>query len=35
MELEIYFSRQVCVHNNLSKWKIGRFLCPDVGCGKM
>ena len=31
VKLEIYFFTQVYVHNNFSKWKIGRFLHSTVG----
>ena len=34
MELEIYFCTQVCVHNNLSKWTIGKSLYLAIGCKK-
>ena len=34
MEFKIYCFMQVCINNNLTKWKIGGPLYPIVSCKK-
>ena len=35
MELKILFSTQLCIHNNLSEWNIGRSLYQAVDWDEM